>query len=284
MKGTFGLVSRAPRYVGPGDLWNNGPITRTVLDAARYLDCVVGSDERDPAALPRPARSFEEAARQCDVSALRIAFIPDVGLGSADPNVEAVVREAFAALAAAGNMSARYDVRLYAPDSLACAAPLSALELDPELAPLMAELVDNLQRTEGYETVLEMLARANRGIEGVFEALHLRWALDNELANIFEQVDLLVLPTTPISAFGAKGPMPTTINGREVGLGACPMFTVPFNTSGHPNISVPAGTVNGLPVGLSIVGRRYRDDQVLAAAKVFEQARPWPLLATDYRH
>jgi aspartyl-tRNA(Asn)/glutamyl-tRNA(Gln) amidotransferase subunit A len=255
-----------------------------VLDAARYLDCVVGSDERDPAALPRPARSFEEAVRQSDVSALRVAFVPDVGLGPAEPNVEAVVREAFATLITAGNMSARDDVRLNAPDSLACAAPLSALESDPEVAPLMAKLVDNLQRTGGYEVMLGMLASANRGIEGISNALQLRWALNNELASIFEQVDLLVLPTTPMPAFDARGPQPTAINGRDVGLGACPTFTVPFNTSGHPNISVPAGTVNGLPVGLSIVGRRYHDDEVLAAAKVLEQARPWPLLATDYRN
>jgi aspartyl-tRNA(Asn)/glutamyl-tRNA(Gln) amidotransferase subunit A len=76
--------------------------------------------------------------------------------------------------------------------------------------------------------------------------------------------------------------MPLTINGVEVGLGACPAFTVPFNLSGHPVASVPAGLVGGVPVGLSIVGRRHRDDQVVAAARALEVTQPWPLLAPGY--
>ena len=108
------------------------------------------------------------------------------------------------------------------------------------------------------------------------EANETRTRLNQVLWGLFETYDLLLTPSTPTEAFGAKGPPPTEIEGATITLLWAVAFTYPFNLSGHPAASVPAGlTGNGLPVGLQIVGPRHRDDLVLQAAWAYEQERPW---------
>ena len=91
----------------------------------------------------------------------------------------------------------------------------------------------------------------------------------------------MLIPTSPVPAFGCGGPLPTVVDGRDVGPQACALFTGPFNLSGHPVVSVPMGMVDGAPVGMQIVARRHEDALALAAAAAFERAHPWPLLAPD---
>ena len=80
----------------------------------------------------------------------------------------------------------------------------------------------------------------------------------------------------PTEAFAAGGPPPSEIDGRPVPLLGAVAFTYPFNFSGHPAATVPAGlTPNGLPTGLQIIAPRHQDSLVLQAAFAFEQAMPW---------
>jgi aspartyl-tRNA(Asn)/glutamyl-tRNA(Gln) amidotransferase subunit A len=99
-------------------------------------------------------------------------------------------------------------------------------------------------------------------------------------AAVFEQVDLLFTPTTATAAFRAEGPPPLEIAGQRVGgMGSVP-FTAPFNISGQPAASIPAGlTADGLPVGVQVVARRDCEPLVLACGLLAEQQRPWPKLA-----
>jgi aspartyl-tRNA(Asn)/glutamyl-tRNA(Gln) amidotransferase subunit A len=93
---------------------------------------------------------------------------------------------------------------------------------------------------------------------------------------LFEKYDLLLTPTTPCPAFPVGLDHPAEIAGKPItGYGWVP-FTYPFNVTGQPACSVPAGfTKTRLPVGLQIVGRRFDDATVLRAAAAFERARPW---------
>jgi aspartyl-tRNA(Asn)/glutamyl-tRNA(Gln) amidotransferase subunit A len=97
-----------------------------------------------------------------------------------------------------------------------------------------------------------------------------------EVHTFLARFDLLLTPTTAVAPFALGAGVPREIAGQEVSrLGWMP-FTYPFNLTGQPAISVPAGwTEDGLPVGLQIVGRRHADRTVLAAAAAFEAACPW---------
>ena len=87
-------------------------------------------------------------------------------------------------------------------------------------------------------------------------------------------------PTTATTAFAAEGPPPLEIAGQRVGgMGSVP-YTAPFNISGQPAVSIPAGlTFEGLPVGLQVVARRHEEELALACGIVAETNRPWPKFA-----
>jgi aspartyl-tRNA(Asn)/glutamyl-tRNA(Gln) amidotransferase subunit A len=97
-----------------------------------------------------------------------------------------------------------------------------------------------------------------------------------EVRAFLERFDLLLTPTVAVPPFRADGAPPREIAGQRVSVLGWMPFTYPFNLTGQPAASVPAGrTDDGLPVGLQIVGRRHADRIVLAAAAAFEAACPW---------
>ena len=87
--------------------------------------------------------------------------------------------------------------------------------------------------------------------------------------------DLVLTPTVPVTAFPAGLDQPGSVAGRPTEYLSWTAFTYPFNVSGQPAATVPCGSIDGLPVGLQIVGRRGADALVLRAAAAFEAAHPW---------
>lgn len=289
VKGTYGRIPRAPGYQGASNLVHLGPLARTVRDAARFLDVAAGPSEWDPYSLVKPVASFERACDELPLTDLRVAWIREFGGAVADPNVEAVVHDAARALIATG--LAEVDVGIAFPqrDDLGTGAIVGLITSDrspePEIAEKMTEIFVDLAQTPGGSAVVRLLATDMMGgatLDGLVAGHHYRYFLNQALAAAFEDVDAILLPTMPYIAFGAEGPIPTVLAGREVGLGAAGPFTAPFNLSGHPAVSVPAGLVDGLPVGLQIVCRRNEDHLALALAARLEAVRPWPLLAPDW--
>ena len=95
------------------------------------------------------------------------------------------------------------------------------------------------------------------------------------IAALFERYDLLITPTLAVPAF-PHDQRPQVVNGRPISGMNWLSFTYPFNLSGNPAISVPCGwTDDGLPVGLQLVAPRFADRELLVAAALFEQLRPW---------
>src|SRR6185436_5812863 len=107
-----------------------------------------------------------------------------------------------------------------------------------------------------------------------------------KLWRFMRKYDLLLTPTVAVPAFGLGIQGPEMIDGQKVAAFDWIPFTYPFNMSGQPAASVPAGfTSEGLPVGLQIVGRHLDDPLVLRASAAFEAVRPWrdkwPALVTE---
>ena len=284
VKGTFGRVPRGPGWMGGANLVHYGPLARSVRDAARFLDCATGVDSRDPWSLPAPAMPYERAIEEVELGGLRVAVIDDVGMSPSHPDVAAALRSAADALIAALGSHEDPDVSVVMPEIDTTAAALVAADGDPAMADAVPTIMANLFATGGAEPLMSMaFGQVDLTLAGISAAHVLRHEINSQLAAAFDRVDVILIPTSPVPAFGCEGPLPTVVAGREVGPAACLAFTSPFNFSGHPVVSVPMGMVEGAPVGMQIVTPRHRDDLALALAAAYERARPWPLLAPDAR-
>ncbi len=272
-KGTYGRVPRGPSYVGFPNVRNYGVLTRTVADTVRILDCVVGADEHDPLSLPHPGFAYADAIASYDLRGTRTAWTTDLGFAPCDPEVARICRAAADRLVAGAGLAAT-DTRVELADPEEAWRVLMA----PDLLELYAPFIP--ARENDVNPMLRMLfaIAGNLGARDLGRAMLIRDAVVQTLATVFETVDLLLLPTTPIPAFAAEGPPPSTIDGQRVSGLTTVAQTYVFNLSGHPAISVPAGLAGGTPVGLQIVGRRHDDARVLAAAARFEQLQPFPAL------
>jgi aspartyl-tRNA(Asn)/glutamyl-tRNA(Gln) amidotransferase subunit A len=268
LKPSHGRIPYAP--AGALELLvSEGPLARTVADAALMLDALAGPDPRDRLSLPLDGDAFLAA---CDgaVEGLRIAWSPDLGHASVAPEVAAVVGEAVSVLEALGARVERVDPGWPDPhDELLAlfATAYAGMELDgyglDDPPPDARALLD-----PGLARLVE---RGTRYSAAELTAVHLRrLRYCEQVRRFMERYDLLLTPTLPVTAFaaGADHPPGTTDYGWVP-------FTYPFNLTGLPAISVPAGLAGGLPAGLQIVGRWRADRTVLRAAAAFERARPW---------
>ena len=109
-----------------------------------------------------------------------------------------------------------------------------------------------------------------------------RMEVNEAMAMIFDPVDgvdLVITASNPDVAFAAEGPLPNTFGGVKGGAGNNGKLTFPANLHGNAAISIPAGDVDGLPIGLQVVGRHFTEPLLLELALLVERNRPWPLIA-----
>jgi aspartyl-tRNA(Asn)/glutamyl-tRNA(Gln) amidotransferase subunit A len=101
------------------------------------------------------------------------------------------------------------------------------------------------------------------------------------MAEVFDEVDLVISATNPDVAFPADVTLNTRVGDQGVGPENNGALTIPANMVGNPAISIPAGTVGGLPVGMQVIGRHHSDALLLDLARIVERERPWPLVAPN---
>lgn len=273
--GVYGLKpsrGRVPQHGGfPGweGLSHTGPITRTVRDAALLLDVIAGSDDRDADSLPREPGSYLDA---CDVGieGLHVAWSPDLGYASVDPVVLALCENAAAEFESLGchvevvnpgweDLEEAFSTIVATQLHAAWAEDLARSEslMDPSLVKLL--------RRGATISARDYVAARNR--------VQAYWL---DVLAFLARFDLLLTPTVAVPPFAAEQAPPREVAGRDVSVLGWMPFTYPFNLTGQPAATVPAGwTAEGLPVGLQIVGRRHADRTVLAASAAFEAACPW---------
>lgn len=270
LKTSFGRIPRGPvPQLSIHPIWSLGPLTRTVEDAALYLDCVAGYHPCDPESLPPPAGSFVKCLKKIP-TALKIAFSPTLGYARVQKDVLTRVEGAVKCFEDMGHTVELWEGVL--PDVGETWGKLMNCET---YAQVHQDLEKN--RQEMGRTLVKTLEQARPfSLMEQIEAQKVRTELNRILWELFEKFDLLLTPTMPTDAFAAKGPPPTEIDGHPIPLLGIVAFTCPFNLSGHPAASVPAGlTESGLPAGLQIIGPCHRDDLVLQMAYAYEQLRPW---------
>jgi amidase/aspartyl-tRNA(Asn)/glutamyl-tRNA(Gln) amidotransferase subunit A len=259
-----------------------GALTRTVDDSALALDVLAGYDDRDPFSLDSPT-GFTAATRR-SVAGRRIAYSRDFGAFPVDRRVAAVVEKAVRAFEEAGaivedvDLEFAYDQRELSDLWCRMIIPLNIDGLEA-LKPAGHDLLGE-HRADFPPEYLRWIDEGYRlSALDVLRDQHMRTHVYDQIQQVFRSYDLLITPTLgclPVPNADDGNTMgPRSIEGVEVDplIGWC--LTYFLNYTGHPAASIPAGDVDGLPVGMQVIGRRYADADVLAASAAFERLRPW---------
>ena len=285
-KPSFGrvpLVTRPEAFGGTIPFIFEGPITRTVEDAALAMSALAGYDSRDPYSIEGEVDFI--GALGTSVAGKKIAYTRDYGIFPVDPRVIAVVDKAVAAFEEAGAYVEEVEIGLRR----------SQKELSDVwcrfCAPKQAAALEGFKR-EGIDLIRDHhgdlppefwhwdeIGRKMTVTQLIADQI-VRTEVFDALRSVLDRYDLLVSPTLACLAVdNAKDRNtvgPAEINGEAIDplIGWCMTYLINF--IGYPAASVPAGLAeNGLPVGMQIVGRRYADADVIAASAEFERLRPW---------
>jgi len=316
MKGTYGRIPRGPHTSLNPHTVVLGCLARSVRDAARYYDVCAGHDAHDPTSLPR-VEGWELGLGTHDLSGLRVAIDPTFGGVPVDDAAQTVVREAAQALVTdlgmtvvevpieiprmggewmIGNISSLYG-------EIEHLWPGCASELTDEIR-VGIQLAENLFNMR-VAAAAEMIRRkANDAMAKIFGQVDLvltssnpgpafpaadgmssdaRTFIDYARGNVVVQKAFAgalkgvraisgLAPGTPrrLLALGTRG------SPELLDMGA---LTMPANLTGNPAVSVPVGAVDGLPVGMQVIGRHHADALLFDIALAVERERPWPLVA-----
>lgn len=271
-KPTFGRVPKEPGFAGWKTLSVDGPVTRSVRDAALALSVLSGAAPADDMSFPSaPMDLGLIAGAELDLSALRVAYSEDLGY-PVDAQVLDVFREALRLFESLGARLEQAEPRTAAPTELWNSIAL--VEGFASEGPLLRDFREVM--TPGTAEIIELGASAS-GADYV-DALHAKARFTRAWEEFFETYDVILTPSMPITAFGVGLQTPVEVGGQlvEDAFDDWCALALPANLAGLPATSVPAGlAADGMPVGLQVMGPRWADERTLAVAAVFESARPW---------
>jgi len=293
MKPTTGLVPYTGILGMDPVIDHAGPITASVADNALFLEVLAGPDGLDPRQVNPRVDHYTGALGQ-GVKGLRIGILKEgFGREDSEPAVDALVRSAAARLAALGAVVSEVSVPLHALGGAIMFGSIQSIVntvfttdgfgmgredlMVPgfmEVQRRWRERPNDLPVTMQNSLLLAEFVRRERGYQFYAKATNmirrLRAAYDHALAS----VDLLVLPTTPMK----PQPLPAedATAGTRIGAAWAPLAnTSAFDASHHPAMSVPCGRIDGLPVGMMLVGRQWEEATIYRAAHALEQSGDW---------
>ncbi len=289
LKPTYGRVSRYGLVAFASSLDQIGPITRDVTDAALVLNAIAGHDPRDSTSVDVPVPDYTDSLVP-DVRGLRVGIPKDYFVEGMESGVEKVVREAIGKLEDLGAV-VEWEVSLPSTRlALACYYIIAPSEAMANLARYdgvkygfsareAENMWDAMERTRQHGFGSEVKRRIMLGSyalsAGYYDAYYLkaqkvRTLINREFGEAFAKYDVLVTPTSPTVPFriGERIDDPMQMYLSDV-------CTLPINIAGIPGITVPAGFVDGLPVGMQILGRPFSEEMMFRVAFAYEQATEW---------
>ena len=288
MKPTYGLVSRYGLVAFASSLDQIGPMTRDVTDCALVLDAIAGHDPKDSTSIPRQAPDYT-AALNGDIKGMRVGVPKEYFGEGIDREVADTLRKALAQLEELGATVEETSLphTMYA---LAVYYILAPSEASANLARYdgvkygyssqnAGSMWEAMEQTKQHGFGPEVKRRIMLGTyalsAGYYDAYYLkaqkvRTLISREFQEAFQKYDILVTPVSPTTAFklGEKVEDPVQMYLSDI-------CTIPVNIAGIPAMSVPAGFVDGLPVGMQIMGRPLGEETILRAAYAYEQATEW---------
>lgn len=299
MKPTYGRVSRWGLFAMASSLDQIGPFTRTVQDNAAVLSAIAGFDVHDSTASQREVPDFSKKLTG-DVKGLKIAVPKEYFGEGIDPKVAQQVKAAIAQLEALGATvdevslpHTKYGVAAYYI-IMSSEASSNLQRYDGVRYGFRADDVKNLEdlyiktRSEGFgdevkrRIMLGTFSLSAGAYDAFFKkAAKIRTLLIEDFNKVFEKYDVIVGPTAPTVAYGLGEEVddPTAMYLADV-------LTIPVNLAGLPGLSVNAGFVDGLPVGLQIIGKPFDEQTVYQTGYAYEQTShlfdQQPDIATKY--
>ncbi len=288
LKPTYGRVSRYGLVAFASSLDQIGPLTADVTDAALVLNAIAGHDRRDSTSVSLPVPDYTRGL-DGDIRGMRIGIPAEYFVEGMSPEVAAAVKQAIAGLEKLGAV-VDWAVSLPStPYALAVYYIIAPSEASANLARYDGvkygfsyagnTMWDSMEKTRQYGFGAEVKRRIMLGTyalsAGYYDAYYLkaqkvRTLIRREFDAAFEKYDALVTPTSPTVPFkiGEKVDDPLQMYLADV-------CTLPVNIAGLPALSVPAGFVDDLPVGLQIIGKPFAEETILKIAHAHEQATDW---------
>ena len=288
LKPTYGLVSRYGLIAFASSLDQIGPVGRTVMDCALALNAIAGHDPHDATSVHQEPKDYATSLGQ-DIKGLRLGVPEEYFVDGMEPGSRKAVDEAISALEGLG-ASVRPVSLPTTRYALACYYIIAPSECSANLARYDGvkygysyqgtnDMWEALEKTREYGFGPEVTRRVILGTyalsSGYHDAYYLkaqqaRTMIRQDFDRVFQDVDALVTPTSPVTAFkiGEK-------SGDPVQMYLIDVCTLPVNIAGLPGLSVPCGFSDGLPVGLQLIGPHFSEETLLRTAHAYESATGW---------
>lgn len=279
LKATYGRIPLTPEARLGAMTVTHGCISRSVRDTARWFDVANGRDPAEPLSLPRVEGWEAGLGTHLDeLRGKRVAVVPDWGSAVVSPMMWELLEEAADLLIADCGMVRVDGVDTTLPRMGTAWSVANSVGLIEALGPHWPECADQL--TPEIRMAMEV-SPGKYGAEARWKLERRRSELNAAMARIFDSaaggVDFVMTASNPDVAFAAEGPLPDTFGGIHAGAQINGRLTFPANLHGNPAISIPAGFLDGLPIGLQVVAPHFQEELLLDMALTVERNRPWPL-------
>ncbi|HBY44928.1 MAG TPA: Asp-tRNA(Asn)/Glu-tRNA(Gln) amidotransferase subunit GatA [Thermomicrobiales bacterium] len=291
LKPTYGRVSRWGLMAFASSLDQIGPFTRTTEDAAIVLGAIAGHDSRDSTSAQIEVPDYR-ASLTGDIRGMKIGIAREFSdVDGMDPGVAAACEAAYAEFERLGAKLVPVSLPFskYALPTYYITAPAEASANLARLDGIKygfsvdgGSVIDSYLRTRGEGFGPEVKRRIMLGTyalaSGYYDAYYVkaqkvRTLIKRDYDRAFEDVDVILAPTSPTVAFriGERADDPIQMYLSDI-------FTIPANMAGLPGIAIPCGFSDGMPVSLQVLGRAFGEPETLRVAYAYEQATQWPTM------